>query len=151
MPGTCRIIANGGMAVRMGTKNMQNAWSKGPGPECLFFLGNALPGMSDFYKLGASLPASLAGAFFSEKNPVLMFMYAKPCFCVTFLESRLLQKNEKLRTKSSGARMFTFSWKGKCCVCRHDICCVSRQDIFCVSSVNSHDICCVNTMNSQAI
>ena len=65
--------------------------------------------------------------------------------------SRLVQKMTKLRTKSSGARMFTFSWKGKCCVCRHEICCVSRQDIFCVSSVNSHDICCVNTMNRQAI
>ena len=92
MPGTCRIIANEGMAVRMVTKSMQNAWSKVPGPECLFFLGNALPDMSDFYKLGASLPASLAGAFFSEKNPVLIFMYAKPCFCVTCLERALKKK-----------------------------------------------------------
>ncbi len=67
MPETCREIKSEGMAVRMVTKNMQNAWSKVPGPECLFFLGNALPDMSDFYKLGASLPASLAGAFFSRK------------------------------------------------------------------------------------
>ena len=85
MPETCRIIANGGMAVGMVTKSMQNAWSKVPGPECLFFLGNALPDMSDFCKLGASLPASLAGAFFPEKNLVLIFMYAKLVFvCVYF-------------------------------------------------------------------
>ena len=30
--------------------------------------------LCDFYKLGASLPASLAGAFFSEKKPDLIFM-----------------------------------------------------------------------------
>ena len=29
-------------------------------------------------KLGASLPAFLAGAFFFEKKPVLFFIYAKP-------------------------------------------------------------------------
>ena len=36
--------------------------------------------LCDFYKLGASLPASLAGAFFPEKKPVLFFIYAKPRF-----------------------------------------------------------------------
>ena len=35
------------------------------------------PDLSDFYKLGASLPASLAGEFFPRKRRSF-FIYAKP-------------------------------------------------------------------------
>ena len=68
----------------MVTKSMENVWSKVPGPECLFFLGNALPDMSDFYKLGASLPASLAGAFFFREKPGPYFYVCKTSFLCDF-------------------------------------------------------------------
>ena len=65
--------------------------------------------LCDFYKLGASLPAALAGAFFPEKKPVLFFIYAKPCFFYDFFgmglekkASRLVQKMEKLRKRFWG-------------------------------------------------
>ena len=61
------------MAVQTVTKSMEMYAKKFQGQNDCFFWG-----MPCYYKLGASLPASLAGAFFPEKKPVLIFMYAKP-------------------------------------------------------------------------
>ena len=72
---------------------------KSSGARMYVFLGNALPDMSDFYKLGASLPASLAGVFFPEKNPVLFYV-CKTLFVLCFSFGEGLEKSfEPTRNK----------------------------------------------------
>ena len=54
--------------------------------------------LCDFYKLGASLPASLAGACFPEKKPVLFYI-CKTC-CFRFLGGRSLNINFEATPKN---------------------------------------------------
>ena len=112
---------------------LRGPWKKGCGPtptkwkiykkklwgqNVCFFLGRPCSWARSVWFLKArGFVASISRrGVFPEKKLVLFVIYVTPCFydfggkVLEKKASRLLPKNEKLRTTSSGARMFTFSW-----------------------------------------